>query len=71
MGGGVLNMFNNKIILYPTPWVGIGMRKQVQLIPTMPASWIPVRHYSWHYLRGVLLWFGQGIKRKLRTVLGV
>lgn len=69
--GGVLNMFNSKIVLYPTPWVGIGMRKQVQLIPTMPASWIPVRHYSRYYLRGVLLWLGQGIKKRIQTMLGV
>lgn len=60
--GGVLNIAKNKIVLYPTPWMGIGMRKQTQYVPVCPADWIPIRHYSIHYLKGVFLWGYNKIK---------
>lgn len=62
-------MFNDKVAYYPSPWVGIGMRKQVQLIPTMPKAWIAVRHYSWYYLQGVVLWLWQGIMNRIKKVI--
>ncbi len=67
--GGVLNLFSNKIVYYPSPWVGMGMRKQVQLIPTLPKDWIAVRHYSWHYIYGVVLWLWHGIVNTIRKAV--
>lgn len=61
--GGVLNIHEDKHIYYPNPMGGIGARKQSYYRLDAPHGWIPVKHYSYEFLKGVLMWVVIGMKK--------
>ncbi len=63
--GAILNSKSDKCVYYPDPWYGIGMRHHDNHGNDFPKEWIKVRHYSYEYSKGVLLWLKNGIMKYL------
>ena len=66
--GALLNANPNKIVLYPSPWMGIGNRRLDTHGEGMPQQWIQVRHYSKAYMHGVLLYLYYGICKHIKQL---
>lgn len=63
--GALLNSNPSKVVLYPSPWMGIGNRRLDTHGAGMPARWTKVHHYSAAYLYGVLLFLFYGTRKHI------
>ncbi len=63
--GALLNTHPNKVVLYPSPWMGIGNRRYDTHGVGMPSGWTKVHHYSAAYLHGVLLYLFYGTRKHI------
>lgn len=63
--GALLNTNPNKVVLYPSPWFGIGNRRYDTHGAGMPKGWTKVHHYSAAYLYGVLLFLFYGTRKHI------
>lgn len=66
--GGVINVHKDKVVYYPDPIGGIGVRNRTFYHLNAPIGWIPIKHYSSEYKRGVRLWLKEGIKKRIITL---
>lgn len=66
--GALLNKNPHKVVLYPSPWMGIGNRRLDTHGAGLPPQWIQVKHYSKAYLYGALLYLHYGVCKHIKRL---
>lgn len=66
--GALLNTNPDKHVYYPSPWLGIGMRRYDNSHKGIPPTWHRVHHLSKAYKYGVWLWLQGGVEKRIRKL---